>query len=204
MDTEKTSPSLIARLRDPADVEAWRLFDLRYRDLILRHCRRRGLQTADAEDIRQVVMLGLSRAMRSFRYDRAQGRFRDYLGRIVLNAIQRHFSRPSSGATGLSVEELDRLAVPSDASLDEEWELDWIRHHMRLAMKEVRSSFDPTSLAILERTLAGESAPDLAREFGKSTDAVHKSMQRIRDRLRELVTRQIREEEFPRSGGPAS
>ena len=93
--TDTTHPSLLARVRDPADAAAWHEFEARYRDLIRRYCRRRGLQTADAEDVGQLVMLALARALQHFTFDRSRGRFRDYLGRVVNNAIQRHLSRPT-------------------------------------------------------------------------------------------------------------
>src|SRR5262249_50590980 len=87
---EPTRASLLSRLRDPADAVAWSEFDATYRDLILRHCRRRGLQTEDAEDVQQQVMLALARALPAFRYDAARNRFRDHLGQVVNHAIHRH------------------------------------------------------------------------------------------------------------------
>jgi len=191
--SEPTRLSLIKRLRDPADGEAWTTFDARYRDLILRHCRRRGLQTADAEDVRQMVMLSLASALRSFHYDPALGRFRDYLGRVVHNAIQRSFSRPSRGAQ-LDVDLLE-LQAADTGPLDELWESDWMHHHMRLAMTAVRRSSEPGSIEVFERLVAGESVSGVARACGKSEDAVKKILQRVRERLREQVARQVHNED---------
>lgn len=96
MVSEPTRPSLLLRLRDPSDAAAWRDFDHTYRDLILGYCHARGLQLGDAEDIRQTVMMNLSKAAQgSFEYRPERGRFRNYLARIVQNAIRRHFSRPN-------------------------------------------------------------------------------------------------------------
>ena len=51
------------RMRDHQDDEAWREFERRYRDLIVRYCLKRGLQRNDAEDVRQMVLLNLARQL---------------------------------------------------------------------------------------------------------------------------------------------
>lgn len=194
MSPETTPVSLLVRVRDAADREAWYEFDARYRDLILDHCRRHGLQTADAEDVRQLVMLSLSRTLRSFRYDPALGRFRDYLGRVVRHAVLRALRRPSSGAQ-LDPDELSRLAADAGSAPEEDWEVDWMHHHLRLAMAKLEKTTEPASLQAFERVVAGESIAVVAKSADKSVDAIQKIMQRVRDRLREQVARQIREEE---------
>ena len=77
-----------------ADDASWRQFDAKYRELILRYCRARGLQTSDAEDVRQIAMANLAKSLRSFEYKLTRGRFRGYLGQVVRSAISRHFKRP--------------------------------------------------------------------------------------------------------------
>jgi len=99
--SESTHPSLLARVRDPADRAAWRQFEARYGPLILGFCRSVGLQLADAEDVRQEVMLSLSRAMPAFTYSRQAGRFRSYLGAAVRHAVIRHAERHKRTLGGL-------------------------------------------------------------------------------------------------------
>ncbi len=52
----ETKPSLLVRLRDPLDAEAWRTFVGLYAPLVYRYGRRRALQDADAADLTQEVM----------------------------------------------------------------------------------------------------------------------------------------------------
>ena len=195
MASETTHPSLLSRLRDPDDEKAWREFDARYSELIRRFGKRRGLQAADAEDVAQIVLLALSRSMRSFRLDPARGRFRDYLGRVVNNAIQRQLSRPSRQVRVLEESVLDALADPGTDPLEPAWHDEWRKHHLRLAMRAVREAFKPDSLAVFERLLAGASVPDAAAAFGTTPEAVQKIKQRIGQRLREEIERQIQDEE---------
>jgi RNA polymerase sigma-70 factor (ECF subfamily) len=198
---ETTHPSLLARVRDPQDVEAWREFEARYRDLIRRYCRSRGLQEADAEDVSQLVLLALSRALASFAFDPARGRFRDYLGRVVHNAVVRHAARPRRPADLLDTAVLDALIGSVDAARDERWEREWMMHHYRLALEGERAEHSAETLAIFERLLAGESVAAVAESCAMTPDAVYKIRQRVRDSLRERIDRQVRDEDLPRPAG---
>ena len=197
MSTQTTHPSLLERVRDLGDHGSWREFDERYRDLIVRYCRRKGLQQSDAEDVRQMVMLNLARALRTFEYRPDRGRFRGYLGRVVANAVHRYYRSPRPEARGLQSSVGGELVAEEDSLLDAEWETEWMHHHYRLALKAVRASADPKSVAVFERLLAGDSSDSVARAFGMTRDAVHKVKQRMRDRLKARVAEQVDDEEAP-------
>jgi len=197
-----TQPTLLARLRDHADHAAWREFEERYRDLILRYCRRRGLQQSDAEDVRQMVLLNLARQLKSFEYRPDRGRFRSYLGQVTRNAIHRYFRRPRLDTHGLETDVVADLATGSETSrggvddeLDQVWEHEWMLHHYRIALVTARASADPKSVEVFEHLLGGETPDEVAARFEMTRDAVHKVKQRMRNRLKELVARQVHDEE---------
>ncbi len=64
-DTSRTSPTLLLRLRDLSDKDAWNEFLNRYGPKIYGWCRRYHLQEADATDVSQEVLAKLVKAMRS-------------------------------------------------------------------------------------------------------------------------------------------
>jgi len=194
MSTEPTRASLLSRVRDASDQEAWREFDALYRDLLLRYCRARGLQLSDAEDVRQLAMANLARSLQRFEYDPAKGRFRSYLGQVVRSAIRQHFARPDSKHRALGSVVLAVTAADSDSE-DETWEREWMRHHYRVAMAAVRATFEPKSVEMFDQLLAGASVAQVAQDYQTTEQAVHKVKQRIRDRLKELIERQTREED---------
>lgn len=195
--SETTHPSLLSRLRDPRDEAAWREFEARYRDLLRRYARRRGLQAADGEDVCQVVLLALHRSLPRFRFDPARGRFRDYLGRVVQNAIHRHLARPKGTARLLETSVLESLAVCGEEPVEPDWHDEWTQHHFRLAMRAVQAEFKPASLAVFERLLAGESVAAAAQACDTTPEAVHKIKQRVAERLKETIAAQVRDEELP-------
>ncbi len=195
MGHDTTQPSLLSRVRDPANQAAWREFDAKYRELIIRYCRARSIQAADAEDVRQIAMTNLAKSLRAFEYRPERGRFRGYLGQVVRSAISRHFSRPERRSVALDSGVLATVAGGSDGEVDELWEQEWMRHHYRLAMQHVRTTFEARSIDIFDRLLTGDPVKTVAVDYDLTEQAVHKIKQRIRNRLKELIAGQIEEED---------
>lgn len=191
---QTTHPSLLLRVSDPEDQSAWREFDERYGELILRYCHRCGLQHSDAEDVRQIVLVSLVSALRSFEYQPKRGRFRSYLGRVVRNAAIRYATRPEGRRAALGMDGTTSDAADDDAP-DEQWEQEWVAHHLRRAMQTIRRTTDPGRVEIFDRLLAGVPVARVAQEYGMTTDAVHKIKQRTRDQLKAIVAGQIDDEE---------
>src|SRR5258708_37840493 len=82
-----TSPTLLRRLRDPADREAWATFAENYGRRIYTWCRRWQMQEADAEDLTQGLLVKIPVKMRSFHYDPKAGSFRAWLKTVVRHAL---------------------------------------------------------------------------------------------------------------------
>ena len=92
-DTPETRDSLLLRLRDGEDRQAWETFAAIYRPLVVRVAMRRGMQAADAEDLARKVLLGVADAVAGFRPDGRSARFRTWLIQVVRNAIVDHWRR---------------------------------------------------------------------------------------------------------------
>ncbi len=195
-----TRSSLLIRLRDTEDHEAWREFESQYRGLLIGFCCRRGLQHFDAEDIVQRVMAKLVQSLPQFVYDPARGRFRDYLYRTVRSAISDWVREPQHRDRRLDTSLAESLAAEAESGPEtgpdaQVWEDEWMAHHYRLAVQTLRSTVEPRSVEILDRSLAGASVTQIAGEFQMSEDAVRKARLRTRTRIEELIAEQIREED---------
>ncbi|MCA9727440.1 MAG: sigma-70 family RNA polymerase sigma factor, partial [Candidatus Eisenbacteria bacterium] len=187
MQWSTTRASLLIRLRDPHDDAAWAEFDRLYGDLILRSTRRLGLDTADGEDVRQMVLLGLVRSMPHFEFRPERGRFRGYLGRAVRNAIVRFRSRQTGTRLVLRVNDGVEPTIACEDDWDEVWEEEWRLHHLRRALASIRQAHDPRTLAVFQDLLDGLSVQEVAASRGMTRDAVHKVKQRLRDQLRSII-----------------
>lgn len=199
METQSTRLSLLVRVRDAADTAAWSAFERRYADLIFRYAVARGMQFADAEDVRQIVFLRLAKYLRAFDYAPQRGRFRSYLGAVVRNVVSDRRHRPRASPTGVDEDEaaLAALAAPDAPELDEAWEREWVDHHCRIALQTIRATFDAKSVAVFEALLAGAPAERIAAERDLSIDAVAKIRQRVRTRMQQLIREQVRDEDGP-------
>jgi RNA polymerase sigma-70 factor (ECF subfamily) len=112
-----TRASLLLRLRDPRDGEAWTEFVDLYAPLVYGYLRRQGLQDADAADLTQEVLTAVAGAIGRLEYDPARGAYRNWLFTLVRRqlsnwrAAQVHRARGSSDAT--TYERLRSLAGPA-------------------------------------------------------------------------------------------
>ena len=189
-----THASLLIRLRDGADSGAWREFDERYGELIRGFARRRDLQPADCDDAAQEVMLSLSKVMPGFLYDPSKGKFRSYLKTATLRAIFRK-SEQKHGEVALgSIEEATRIAE-ADVAVEEAWELEWQRYHLRQAMRTLETEFSETDRkAFRHYATDGHDARETAAELNISVDHVYHVKSRILKRLEKVIERQVWEE----------
>src|SRR5690348_3236895 len=97
----ETRPSLIIRLKNRADDEAWFEFTEIYRPLVFRLACRRGLQAADADDLVQHVLSSVARVIDRWEDEPHRAQFRTWLSRIATNAILNALTRrPHDRATG--------------------------------------------------------------------------------------------------------
>ena len=195
--SQSTHPSLLSRVRDPADEAAWSEFEARYGPLILGYCRRLGLQLTDAEDIRQVVLTDMSKTLPGFVLQPARGKFRTYLGRAVKNAVGRYLRRHASSGRTLDSTMLATTPGSDESEADEKWEQEWILHHYRLAMRTLRSAADVKSLEVFDELVTGKTVGDVAVRFAMTPAAVRKVKQRVKQRLQSIVATQIQEEDHP-------
>ena len=185
-----TRPSILIRLRDHSDREAWRYFEEVYRGVIARAAVRYGIQEADAADLSQDVLLRVSRAIDRYEYESHDARFRTWLGHVIRSAIADHYrAQPRDQGSGLT-EIQDQLAELADDEGQFDALIDQERRGeiFRWAAKRIRGEFAESSWLAFWRTVV-EQRPinQVAQELDRSVGAVYTSRSRIMRRLREEV-----------------
>lgn len=196
-DFPETQSRLLARVKDPADQDAWSEFCVTYRSIVVRMCRRRGLQDADAEDLAQRVLESTSRRLREFEVDPERGRFRSWLSVVIRNAIIDHLRtlKPDRPIGGSSVmHHLQSLPSSNDATNDE-IEREHRRQLFREAADVVQQTVDDLTWQAFQKTAVEHRAiADVAADLGLSIGSVYAARSRVMKRLREVVSLRAEQE----------
>lgn len=187
----QTRPSLLVRLKDAADHEAWRQLVELYAPLVYRFVRRRGLQDADAADLTQEVLRSIARAAGAFEYNPERGTFRGWLFTVARNKLhtflkRRHREKQHTEDAG--EERLLQEPAPGDEAAV--WEQEYQQRLFDWAAELVRGGFtDSTWQAFWQTAVEGRAAKDVAERLGLSVGAVYIARSRVLARLREQVQR---------------
>jgi RNA polymerase sigma factor (sigma-70 family) len=185
-----TRPSLLVRLRDACDKEAWRQFVNVYSPVVYGYARKRGLQDADAADLTQEVLRTVSEAVGRLDYDPRRGSFSGWLFTLAHHRLhdflagQRRHGRGSGDSAMQQVLE----AQPARAEDSALWAREYQQRLFRLAVEQVRPDFHPaTWQAFWQTAVEGQCGKTVAQQLGMSVAAVYLAKSRVMARVRKQV-----------------
>jgi RNA polymerase sigma-70 factor (ECF subfamily) len=179
-----TSVSLLDRLRQPGEQEAWERFVDLYTPLLFYWASRAGLSEPDAADLVQDVLLVLVQKLPEFSYDR-QRSFRGWLRTVTRNKW-RDQRRRLAGEANRDLVDLTQL--PDHEDPEAFWETEYRQYLARRAMELMRAEFQPTTWkACWEVVVSGRPAGEVAAELGISIDSVYAAKSRVLRRLRQVL-----------------
>jgi RNA polymerase sigma-70 factor (ECF subfamily) len=187
---QQTSASLLERLRDRSDSEAWgRMVDL-YTPMIRSWIGRYELAEAEVDDLSQTVMAAVVANLPSFRHNGRVGAFRNWLRKIAVNSARQKFrtDRNSADSPGGSafLASLGKLDDP-DSDLSRIWDQAHDAHVLRMLLSWAESDFEPKTWQAFRRQVFDQVKPKtVADELEMTVSAVLVAKSRILKRLREL------------------
>ncbi len=194
-----TRVTLLNRIRDTADADAWAEFARLYGPVVYGFARKRGLQDADAADLVQDVLRSVARNAHRINYDPKRGTFRGWLYTVTRNKVYNFLSanknRPKAGGDTGSHERLDNVPSKSDET-EAEWDLEYQRRLSAKAMDRVKHEFQPnTWQAFWGTAVEGRAAVEVGKELKMSSGAVYVAKSRVLARLRDEVQQLVAEAE---------
>jgi RNA polymerase sigma-70 factor (ECF subfamily) len=193
-----TRPSLLLRLRNLHDQQAWTQFVEVYAPLIYGYLRKRGLQDADAADLTQNCLRRVAARVGSLEYDPRRGSFRGWLFTIVRNQLRDFRDQPrrllqASGDAAVQSLLDARPAPESDEEGD--WERDHRRRLLAWAAEQVRPQVQEATWQAFQQTaVEGRPGKEVAERLGLTLAAVYLAKSRVMARLRALI-RDVQEEQ---------
>lgn len=188
-----TRRSLLLRIRDRGNQEAWEEFLDIYQPLVYRLARRHGFQDADARDLTQEVFATIVSAIEGWDPDPARGSFRGWLYRISRNLLINTLASKERRIRGTGDTELNLLLEQQPADSDTEetgFDLEYRREVFRWAARKVQGEVHPTTWTAFWRTsVEGRSPEEVAMVLGKSVGVVYAARSRVMARLRARIER---------------
>ena len=150
-----TRDSLLQRVREWTDDESWQEFFELYWKLVYSLAVQAGLNDSEAEEVVQTTMISISRRIKTFKYDRKAGTFRQWICRQAwwkindqLRRRQREQARfggkrePIVDGTQTGTGTVARIPDRRD-SFEMFVEEDWHQAIQRLALSRVRAAVKP-------------------------------------------------------------
>jgi RNA polymerase sigma-70 factor (ECF subfamily) len=221
---ETTRPSLLIRIRDAGDREAWQQFVDLYAPLIYGLARKRGLQDADAADVTQEVFRAVAnriargrkseiRGQKSgvrdqesgvgnqgsdlWEYDPKRGSFRSWLYTVTRHKISDSLGRKQARGTGDTATQMFLEEQPETDQADEsDWQHKYQQRLFAWAAERIQSEFqESTWKAFWQLAVEGKSGEDVARSLDMSVGAVYVAKSRVLARLKKEIEELNREEE---------
>jgi RNA polymerase sigma-70 factor (ECF subfamily) len=181
---DQTRSTLLSRLRDPSDQDAWRTFDRLYRPLIVGYACCRGLSEADAEDVGQQCAQAVLEQIHRYQH---LGSFKSWLRSIaehkVIDAFRRRRQEVRAETTML-----ERRADPEPGS-EEFWERQWRGAHLRYCAERARQDVAETTYsAFVAYAIEGLPVAAVAQALGMTPNQVYVAKHRVMERIRMIMT----------------
>jgi len=192
-----TRISLIERVSNPEDQEAWSEFFALYEPVLISYVRAhsqcRGMGGPDVDDLVQTVLIKLFRKLPNFTLDKSRGRFRTFLYEVTSNAVIDYVR--SRGRRPVPQPEPPE---PPPQPPDDGWDAAYLRAILDKVAAELREQVYPKNprqwLSFEEQGLKGRPAKEVAAELGISVDSVYQNSSRLMKRVEELCRSRYQED----------
>jgi RNA polymerase sigma-70 factor (ECF subfamily) len=190
-DLAATRASLLLRIRDPNDGDAWRQFVQIYASVVYGFARKRGLQDADAADLMQEVFRAIATAASRLEYDPRRGSFRSWLYTVTRNKLYNFLDgrkRQVQGSGDSGAQELLEEKSIQEEDAAAAWDREYERRLFAWAADQVRGEFQAgTWQAFWQTAVEGKSAHEVGTALGLSPGAVYVAKSRVLARLKQQI-----------------
>lgn len=190
MISPETRASLIVRLGNPSDDLAWSEFLQIYEPMLFRLASRWGLQEADAREVVQDTLVGVSKSIRGYSTDKQGASFRRWLSTIARNKLADHLSKRSKQEQGSGDSDVGRWLnqQAADDSATSVWDWNQRREVFNWAAKKVCAQVNEQTWQAFHRTtVLAEDVKVVANDLGVREGMIYVARSRVMARLRKVV-----------------
>ena len=183
--TPVTRHSLILRLRNRQDAEAWHTFVEIYEPIVFRMMQRAGLQPTDAIEQTQEVMTAVAQAINRFEPDPNRGRFRTWLYRVARNILADYWRQTvRAPVTGVNTTDLVDWEEELESTFDPEYQ----RQVLIVAARRVKTQVNSTTWqAFWQTTIEQRPVEQVAEELNISAGNIYVAKSRVMKKLQDAA-----------------
>ena len=189
----RTRLTLLEKIRDKHDNDAWADFTFYYRKYIYNITRRMGLNHHDAEEVVQTVIIKSWDKLPDFQYDSKKGRFRGWLCRVTGNAVKTYYRDHKKRFVEYDALEPEQAASHFETFTESEIDIladqEWEQYIPELAWKNIENSFEVNVRQVFYLIKAKMAVSDIAKKIGIAESSVYVYKKRIQDKLHPEMTR---------------
>lgn len=177
------------------DTRAVAEFVERYREPVFRFVRNAGFAEPDAEELTQDVFARLLAEDVLAKAESEKGKFRSFLLGVVRNVIREERRKRGAEKRGG-----DQAAVSLDGTTaepaapepgDEAFDREWMKNLLGAALEALKREHPLQHRALEAQVHEGKDQQEIARELGKSVQDVKNYVHRARQKLIELLQREV-------------
>lgn len=181
-----TTSTILDRLGDPAEHDAWERFVGRFRRPVVNFAIRMGHSSVDAEDVAQETLATFVELFRAGRYDRSRGRLSKWLFGIAMRVALNKRRGVIRRAREISLDDADPdHAAKIDAQAQKTWDQAWEMSLFQLCLDRVKQEVEPMTLRAFELVVRSERSPaDVAKQLDIPVKAVYNAKYTVLKRLR--------------------
>ena len=190
-DSPATRPSLLVRIREPRDSEAWSQFVDIYAPLIYGFALKNGLQDADAADLTQDVLRAVARAARELDYDPRRGSFRGWLFTVARNKLRNFLASQGRRCRGTGDTDTQKLLEQQPAPEEDEqqlWDEEYDRRLFDCAAAQIQGEVQESTWQAFWQTAVKEQSPkEVAERLAMTVANVYRAKSRVLSRMKERI-----------------
>lgn len=185
---DPTRSTLLIRLKDRSDEDAWRTFNALYRPMLVSYARWRGLSEADADDAAQQCVEVVLARIGDYEH---KASFKSWLRSIADHKVIDRIRARAGGAWGREVqpatgalEALEHRSPDGADEWDRQWAMAHLRHCAEVARREVS---DHTYEAFRAYAVDGREPGAVAAALGITVNQVYVAKHRVMERIRAIM-----------------
>ena len=190
-DIYKTRATLLEKIRDKHDDEAWEEFVYYYEKFIYVICRSMNLNHHDTEEVVQKVLLLSWNKLPEFKYD-GKKKFRGWLCQMTKYTVKDFYKSVkcyNNKKNNIAINNESQNIISSLPEIEKIAEKEWETYIASLAFMNIKTNFSDKVINIFEKLLEGGTPSSIAKEMQIPPNTISVYKKRVSATLRDEIKR---------------